>query len=90
MSTKSEISWKRRNDEGEKLEINARLSGGQWLFSHRTGRFERWEALARPPLEDWLTLLDGVERRIQRRLAKPEEGPRLRKHIKEMFPEADC
>jgi hypothetical protein len=31
-----------------------------------------------------------VERRIQRRLAKPEEGPRLRRRIKEMFPEADC
>ncbi len=90
MGQKAEITWKRRNDEGEKQEINARFSGGQWLFFHRTGRFERWEELARPPLEDWLTLLDGVERRIQRRLAKPEEGPRLRKRIKEMFPEADC
>lgn len=90
MSIKSEITWKRRTDEGEKLEINARFSGGDWLFQFRTGRYERWESLKHPLLEDWLTLLDGVERRIQRRLARPEEAPRLRKRIKEMFPEADC
>lgn len=90
MGQKSEITWKRRTDEGEKLEINARFIGAEWRFFQRTGRFEQWRPQPQPPLEDWLTLLDGVERRIQRRLARPEEAPRLRKRIKEMFPGTDC
>jgi hypothetical protein len=90
MGQKSEITWKRRNVDGERVEVNARFIGAEWKFFHRGRRFDRWEPLARPPLEDWLTLLDGVQRRIQRRLARPEEAPRLRKRIKEMFPGADC
>jgi hypothetical protein len=38
-------------------------------------------------LEDWLALLDAVERRVQRRLIRPEEVARLRKTIRERFPE---
>jgi len=64
--------------------------GAEWKFFCRSGRFEQWEPFPHPPLVDWQTLLDGVERRIQRRLARPEEGPRLRKRIKEMFPDADA
>jgi len=90
MGQKSEITWKRRTEEGEKVEINARFIGADWRFFRRSGRFERWEEFANPPLEDWLTLLDGVERRIQRRLARPEEAPRLRKRIREMFPGSEC
>lgn len=90
MSTKSEISWKRPTDEGGRVEINVRFIGSNWRFFQRAARFDQWALLAKPPLDDWLMLLDGVERRIQRRLAKPEEGPRLRKRIKEMFPGADC
>jgi len=90
MGQKAEISWKRRAEDGERVEINARFFGSDWRFFHRGRRYDQWQPLAKPPLEDWLTLLDRVERRIQRRLAKPEEGPRLRRRIKEMFPEADC
>lgn len=89
MGQKSEITWKRRTDDGEKLEINARFIGADWRFYQRNRRFDQWQQFPEPPLEDWLTLLDGVERRIQRRLMKPEEAPRLRKRIKEMFPGSD-
>jgi hypothetical protein len=39
-----------------------------------------------PPLEDWLALLDSVQRRINRQLLRPEEEVRLRKIIMELFP----
>jgi hypothetical protein len=88
MGQKAEITWKRRTEDGEKLEVNARFIGAEWRFYRRAKRFDQWEPFPKPPLEDWLALLDGVERRIQRRLAKPGEAPRLRKRIKEMFPDS--
>jgi len=39
-------------------------------------------------LEDWQELLDAVQRRINRRLLRPEEEDRVKKSIRERFPEA--
>jgi hypothetical protein len=39
-----------------------------------------------PPIDDWLELLDGVRRRINRRLVRPEEEARVIKRIRELFP----
>ena len=89
MGLKSEISWKRRTEDGEKVEVYAQHAGSEWSFFVRGRRFDQWQRMPKPPLEDWLELLDAVERRIQRRLTRPEEGPRLRKHIQEIFPAAD-
>jgi hypothetical protein len=86
---KAEISWRRTTDEGEKLEVYAQHVGNQWVFYKRNRRFEKWERVENPPLEDWLELLDSVERRIARMLLRPEESPRIRKTISELFPEAD-
>ena len=47
----------------------------------------QWEPVEDPPLEDWLLLLDSVERRVQRRLLKPEELDRVRSCIRERFPD---
>jgi hypothetical protein len=41
-----------------------------------------------PPLEDWLELLDAVQRRINRRLLRPEEEDRVKASIRERFPDA--
>jgi hypothetical protein len=89
MSAKAEISWKRRTEEGIKTEVYAQHVGNRWLFYARERRFERWEIMHHPPLEDWLELLDAVERRIRRRLLRPEEATRLRQTIRERFPDAD-
>lgn len=83
---KSEISWKGRTDEGTKREVYARRVGGAWKFFVREQRYERWEPLEEPPLADWLELLDGVRRRIARRLLRPEEEERLKKKISERYP----
>src|ERR1051325_10135978 len=64
---RAEISWKKRTEEGEKREVYAKHVGDQWLFYSREKRFDDWEPLAQPPLDDWLELLDGVRRRIGRR-----------------------
>jgi hypothetical protein len=45
--------------------------------------------VAEPPLEDWLELLDAVQRLITRRRYQPDDEVLLRRQIREHFPEAD-
>jgi len=89
MASKAEISWKRTTDTGEKVQVYAQHVGNQWKFFVRDRRYDQWQAVAEPPLEDWLELLDAVQRRINRRLLRPEEEGRLKKSIYERFPEAE-
>ncbi|MEW6302394.1 MAG: hypothetical protein AB1705_02925 [Verrucomicrobiota bacterium] len=88
MAAKAEISWKGRTEDGTRREVYAQHVGDQWLFYAREKRYDQWQPVEEPPLEDWLELLDAVQRRIQRRLLRPEENIRLRKTIRERFPEA--
>jgi len=85
---KAEISWVRTNDEGEKFQVYAHRVGDRWKFYLRRRRFDEWQSVDEPLLEDWLELLDGVRRRVQRRLVRPEEVQRVEKSIRERFPEA--
>ena len=86
MGQKSEISWKRHAEDGRKIQVYAHHVGKEWRFYHRERRFEDWEPLAHPPLDDWLALLDGIRRRIPRRLVRPEEEHRVKQKIKALFP----
>ncbi len=83
---KAEIGWKGRTADGQKRDVYAQHVGKRWVFYAREQRFEQWQAIPNPPLEDWLSLLDAVRRRIVRRLQKPEEEARIRKVINERFP----
>jgi hypothetical protein len=83
---KAEIGWTRRLEDGSKLNVYAQHRGDQWLFFHQTKRFENWEPVKQPPVEDWLELLDAVRRRINRRMLRPEEEGRILKKIQESFP----
>ena len=85
---KAEISWKRTTAEGVRLQVYARHVGRDWRFFVREQRYDQWQAVTEPPLEDWLELLDAVQRRINRRLLRPEEEARVRNSIRERFPEA--
>ena len=89
MGAKAEISWKDRTADGLRREVYAQRVGGEWRFFVREKRYDPWEALPHPPLEDWLELLDAVQRRITRRLLRPEEESRLKQTIRELYPEAD-
>ena len=84
---KAEISWKRRTEEGERLEVYAHHVGDRWNFYIRERRVGQWKLMENPPLEDWLELLDGVRRRVNRRLLRPEETARVEKAIRERFPD---
>lgn len=86
---KAEIGWKRLDAEGQKVQIYAHHVGDRWFFYGRYRRYDQWMPIEEPILEDWLELLDAVERGAQRRRYPPEEAPRLRKRIHELFPEAD-
>lgn len=88
MAAKAEISWRRRTEEGERLEVYAHHVGDRWNFYWRTRRYEQWQPLEQPPLEDWLELLDAVRRRVARRLLRPEEVQRVERAILENYPEA--
>jgi hypothetical protein len=80
---KRDISWKRQNAAGERVEIYVDKIGDRWVFHSRERRPEAWQVMADPPLEDWLELLDAVERRIGRQLLKPEEAVRICKIIEQ-------
>ncbi len=86
---KAEISWKSKNEEGIKREVYVHCTGQAWKFFVREKRYEDWAPLEKPLLEDYLELLDGVQRRIARRLMRPEEENRVRKLIREAYPEAE-
>lgn len=86
---KAEISWKRVTEEGEKLQVYARHVGRDWKFFHREKRFDQWQPVKEPPLEDWLALLDAIQRLVVRRRYQPDDEVALRCMIRERFPEAD-
>jgi hypothetical protein len=88
MSAKAEISWRRVDEAGVRLQVYARHAGREWRFFVRERRYDCWQALPEPPLEDWLELLDAVRRRINRRLLRPEEEDRVKASIQQRFPEA--
>lgn len=86
---KAEISWKRVTAEGDKLQVYAQHVKREWKFFHRAKRFDPWQSVAEPPLEDWLELLDAVQRLITRRRYQPDDEERLRRQIRERFPDAE-
>ena len=85
---KAEIAWKRVTEEGEKLQVYARHVGRDYHFFHRAKRFDVWQRVPEPPLEDWLELLDAVVRLVNRRRYQPDDEERLRRQIRERFPES--
>ena len=86
---KAEISWKRQTEDGAPLQCYAQHAGKRWIFLRRKKRFDEWQTVENPPVEDWLALLDSVRRRINRRLLRPEEEDRLVKIIAEQYPGTD-
>ena len=85
---KAEISWKRVTDEGDKIQVYARHVGRDWHFFRREKRFDVWQRLEEPPLEDWMELLDSMVRLVNRRRYQPSDEEFLRRQIRERFPEA--
>jgi hypothetical protein len=89
MAAKAEISWKRVTGDGAKLQVYVQRVKREWRFFQRAKRFEVWQPVPEPPLEDWLELLDAVQRLITRRRYQPDDEERLRRQIRERFPEAE-
>ena len=87
MGAKGEISWKRCDEYGERMECYARNERGTWKFFQRERRFEDWEVYPEPAFEDWMELLDSVRRRIPRRKMEPADEQRLVCTIREKFPD---
>jgi hypothetical protein len=86
---KAEIGWRREHEEdGERWDHYAQHVGKEWRFFQRLKRYDQWQAVANPALEDWLTLLDSVRRLIVRRRLMPDDEARLVRRIRERFPEA--
>ena len=86
---KAEISWKRVTEEGEKLQVYAQHVGRDWKFFHRGKRYDVWQPVKEPPLEDWLELLDAMQRLVNRRRYQPADEELLRGQIRARSPEAE-
>lgn len=84
---KAEISWKRVTEDGQKLQVYAQHISRDWRFFTRAKRFDQWQPVAEPPLADWLMLLDAVQRMVNRRRLQPDDEERVRRRIRERFPE---
>lgn len=76
-------------EDGVRLQVYVHHTGGQYRFFSRERRYDQWEAVEHPPLEDWYALLDAVQRRVQRRLLRPEEEERVKNCIRQHFPEEE-
>ena len=85
---KAEIAWKRVTEDGEKLQVYAQHIGRDYHFFRRAKRFDVWQRVMEPPLEDWLELLDCVQRLVNRRRYQPSDEEILRRQIRERFPES--
>jgi len=85
---KAEISWKRVTEDGIKLQVYAQHVGREWKFFHREKRFDQWQPVPEPPLEDWMELLDSIQRLVVRRRYQPDDEEDVRKKIRDRFPEA--
>ena len=86
---KAEVSWKRETAEGQELQVSAQRVSRDWRFFARARRFDQWQSVPEPPLEDWLLLLDAVQRMVTRRRLQPDDEERLRRRIRERFPDAE-
>ena len=84
---KAEIGWTRREESGQRLDVYVQRVGGEWRFFKRSKRYQPWQSVTEPILEDWLKLLDAVRRRVQRRRSPPDEITRVQQTIRERFPE---
>ena len=89
MANKAEIGFERKLEDGTKRQVYVNHTGGNYRFYAREKRFDEWEAVKIPPLEDWMELLDAVRRRVTRRKLMPDDEARLVAAIKERFPEAE-
>ena len=86
---KAEISWRRETEDGSRLQVYAHHVGGEWLFYSRARRYDVWQRVPKPPLEDWLELLDAIRRMIPRRRYMPKDEAHLMRRIREHYPDAD-
>ena len=84
---KVEVSLQRKYEEGQKVRVYAERFGGNWSFFRRHKRYDQWKLDEAPPLVDWLELLDGVRRRMQRDLLPFDEDKKILKEIRERFPD---
>ena len=85
---KAEIGWERTTEDGTRLQVYAQHVHRKWLFYQREKRYDQWQAVPEPPLEDWLELLDAIRRRVDRGMLRPEDETRAIKTIRDRFPEA--
>ena len=86
MSAKTEIAWRRVDEQGERCQVYAHRVGGTWRFYERHRRYDVWRPIPDPPLADWLQLLEAVERLTPRRRMPTSEAERIRQRIRELFP----
>lgn len=83
---KGEIGWKRVDEFGVKLQVYSKRVRGKWTFFVRERRFDNWEPLNDPTIEDWGELINAAQRRIGRGMMPPKEHGKLIEQLREEMP----
>ena len=90
MGLKAEIGWTTIGEDGVKRHVYAQRVGKDWRFFQRPkrrGKDIEWESLPHPPLQDWLELLESMQRRGGRDLNPPDHIENVKRLIRDRFPE---
>lgn len=90
MSAKTEVGWTTPGPDGVKRHVSAHKFGGVWIFHERPkrkGKDIHWKEIKTPTLNDWLDLLESLERRAARDLTPPDQVDAVRNRIRECYPE---
>lgn len=62
------IEWTDKDpDSGSKRTVRAEKFARKWTFRVQFRRYTNWQAVPHPSRDMWETLLDALERRLQRR-----------------------
>jgi len=84
---KAEIEFEYPLEDASARHVYVAHNGGRYRFFSRARRYDHWEPVKEPPLQDWLELLDCVRRRIARGKLMLAEEKRVLQCIQTRFPE---
>jgi hypothetical protein len=81
-----EFGWWARHAGGRRVQIRARIAGGNIAWSRKQGHHQPWEPYGPPTAADWERLFADAERRVPRRLISPAQFAAIKRLRPTMAP----
>ncbi|MDZ4817163.1 MAG: hypothetical protein SGI71_12980 [Verrucomicrobiota bacterium] len=80
---RKEINWRTRREDGSSYEVRVHRWAGVFRFQFKEKGSALWNFDQPPTKEDWETLLDALERRLNRKQATYEEIEEVKKRLED-------